>query len=183
MSFAKDFEFVAGFADAFFRQSRIRRSIEAFHKLGITKWESWLQVEMGLFFETCPQIAEWDMEVPFALDQRQAISRGRQRKHVDLTVRQKGCARERWILLELKQHNEMGRCVSSMLEDAQRIFAMRNRSHHGDQQRSFMNLGVFEAGSRPEIETHIRNAYEGADIAVDRLWVRKVTSRHHAVIV
>ena len=46
-----------------------------------------------------------------------------------------------------------------------------------------MNLGVFEAVSRPEIETHIRNAYEGADIAVDRLWVRKVTSRHHAVIV
>ena len=115
----RDFEFVNSLLGSFFAQEDIQARFALIESKPITGWEIWLQVELGMFLDTHPEIAKWKREFQYSIDKRKA--RNRQHMAIDFVFRKKRSTLGEYIALEIKQNVKFKSCIRGMMEDTCKV--------------------------------------------------------------
>ena len=170
--FAADFNYVRDRVNEFFARRTVGRALGLIAELGITGWEKWWQVEFAAWLADHDQIAEWVMEEVFFTDLRKKSSKDT--IAIDLGFRMKGSSTKVMLFLELKQNEDVGRCIENMLTDADKVFTAQKYSQtNGLMIRNFFVIGLYptpEVGKR-DIHDYIAERALKRDIHVDRAFI------------
>jgi hypothetical protein len=167
--FARDFEYVRTRIDEFFSRRAVGRALATIDELGITGWEKWWQVEFATWLADHDQIAEWVMEEVFLTDLRRNTAKNS--IAIDIGFRMKGYSTKEMLFLELKQNDDIIKCVTNMLTDAEKVYSAQKRSvSNGLMIRSFFVVGIYPSGklSKKEIHDYILDRADEREIPVDR---------------
>ncbi len=116
---AADFEFLKDLYNRFLSKLYIRKRLRFIDEYGFTDWEKWFQIEFAYFLADSADI-EWYREVSvkgYSKKKKVKIN-----SYVDFALRRKGYARRRFILLEMKQHNNYKYCIDNMFGDLYKIY-------------------------------------------------------------
>ena len=165
----------------FFRCSRIVKSLEDMHEVGISGWEKWWQIELAIYLANADSIAEWDMEHPFDTDKRTSLKQNRMA--LDIGFRIKRHNKNEWLFVELKQNNNYIACINNMCKDVEKVFSARTKSFDGLNVRFIACAGVFL--TEKDDEKVLDYAEEALDrIGVDsaRIYLEKV-GKHHSLLI
>jgi hypothetical protein len=166
----------------FFKTQRIRDTLDAIHKFGVSGWEKWWQTELALYLASAEQtIAEWDMEHPFDTDKRTRLAQSRMA--LDIGFRLKRHAKGDWHFVELKQHDDYRQCIDRMCKDAEKIYAARKHSFDGIRVRYVACAGAFlTIKDEQEVLGYLDAALEDFDIDADGVYLEPI-GKHHSVLV
>lgn len=143
-----DFEFSISVIDNFFEKRKIRRSLSIIGDQGISGWEVWLQIEFATFLSEFGDEIEWEREREIFTDRRK--EKFKNKVAADFILRRKGFKRDRFIVLEFKQHNSLTSCITNMVKDVEKIEKIKESDID---MRSFWVVGV-----------HGRNGMSKSDI-------------------
>lgn len=138
-TFKDDIIIVKRLIEDFISQKHFTKGLAQISEIGITGWEKWWQIELGIFVAEYPGIEEWDMEHPFDVDGRKADFTT---LYVDLGFTMKGWKGE-YVFLELKQNNDYKKCIDLMFKDAEKYEFLKNKSVEGIRKRSVFVVGMF----------------------------------------
>lgn len=163
--FEADFDFTFDVLASFFKRAKVQRALQSIEDMEVTGWEKWWQIELALYMDEHPDVAEWDMEEPFFTDRR--TSAQKDFVAVDLCFRRKKQSSDSLIFLELKQDVDWRRCVNNMMRDAEKIYSCQSRSHSGAAIRNFFVAGVHPSEAKAEVRDYILDRAEKLEIDVD----------------
>jgi len=162
-TFEADFDFTVDVLNAFFGQSRIRRSLKAIAETEVTGWEKWWQIELAMFLSEHDDVAEWEIEEEFLTDRRLAVTKDY--IAADISFRRKKHASDRLIFLELKQDKDWKRCIANMMNDAKKMDTAQSRSLSGAAIRNFFVVGVYPSVvGKAEVHDYIEQLAEGRGV-------------------
>ncbi len=167
--FEADFQYVRDRINEFFGRRTIGRSLALIDELGITGWEKWWQVEFATWLADHDQISEWVMEEVFNTDLRKKTNKNS--IAIDLGFRMKGFSTKEMIFLELKQNNDIIKCIDNMLTDAEKVFTAQTYSESGLMIRNFFVVGVYPTPSdaqKADVHDYIADKAEELNIPVER---------------
>jgi hypothetical protein len=133
----KDFEFVKILNEEFFSKRNIQHALSVIKGCGISAWEPWWQVEFARYLSLHKGGHEWHREQQIEVDRRK--DKEKCKLIADFIVRPKNHAKDRYILLELKQNQSVTTCVTNMAKDSIKIYKAKAASLD---QRSFWSIGV-----------------------------------------
>lgn len=142
-----DFDYICELLEAFFKQSALRKSFRIIFEQEITGWEIWFQVEFARFLAEHPGMPQWRRELTFQFDYRRESVRSYLKP--DFIIRKKGWATDRYVALEIKQHVNLGNCVSNMIEDLAKVAKIRKSQID---LRSYWALGIFQTDPDHNVE-------------------------------
>ena len=165
--FEADFDFTSVVLEGFFKLSRIQRTLSAILDKGVTGWEKWWQVELALYLSEHPEIGEWDMEEPFFTDRRR--EKNKDMLAIDICFRRKKHSINSMIFLELKQDGDWKRCITNMINDAEKVYSAHTKSHSGLAIRNFFLAGVYPSIEKAEVKDFVLNLAERRDVPVERI--------------
>ncbi|EGH29581.1 MULTISPECIES: hypothetical protein [Pseudomonas syringae group] len=142
-----DFQFIKSLVTKFVGRKSFESALCVIGANQITGWEVWFQVEFARFLAEHEDQPEWKREVRFEFDYRRE-------KHgwylkPDFLIRKKGAAVDRFIALEIKQHTQLGNCLSNMISDLAKVRRIRRSAVD---LRSYWALGVFQAADDDDID-------------------------------
>lgn len=149
----KDFDFTVALFEDFFGQSRIQKTLVLIEEQEISGWESWWQIELASFLSAHPDKHEWHREHSVAIDRRK--EKEKNKLIADFIIRPRNHARDRFILIELKQNPSIKTCITNMAKDAIKIWKAKETSID---QRSFWSVGVHPKGSKKLVREVVENA-------------------------
>lgn len=143
-----DFQFIKSLVTKFVGRKSFESALCVIGANQITGWEVWFQVEFARFLAEHEDQPEWKREVRFEFDYRRE-------KHgwylkPDFLIRKKGAAVDRFIALEIKQHTQLGNCLSNMISDLAKVRKIRRSAVD---LRSYWALGIFQAADDDGIRT------------------------------
>jgi hypothetical protein len=166
----------------FFETKRIRDSLDAIHKFGVSGWEKWWQTELALYLANADDaVAEWDMEHPFDTDKRTESSQSRMA--LDIGFRLKRHAKDEWHFVELKQDNDFKRCIDKMCKDAEKVFSARKNSFEGVRVRYIACAGAFlTVKDEDEVLQYAEDAFGDFDIEADGFFLERI-GKHHSLLI
>lgn len=142
-----DFDYIAELLEEFFNQRSLRKSFRIIFDGDITGWEIWLQIEFARFLAEHPSTPEWERERAFQFDYRRENVKWFLKP--DFILRKKGWAIERYVALEIKQHANLGNCVSNMIDDLAKVAKIRKSEID---LRSYWALGIFRTDPDSDVE-------------------------------
>jgi hypothetical protein len=163
--FEADLDFTFDILESFFKRARVQRALQNIEEMEVTGWEKWWQIELALYVDEHPEVAEWDMEEPFFTDRR--TSTQKDFVAIDLCFRRKKHSSESMVFLELKQDLDWKRCVNNMMRDAEKVYGCHSRSHSGAAIRNFFLAGVYPSEQKAVVHDYIKERAEELDVAVD----------------
>ncbi|MFK3971169.1 hypothetical protein ACI2KS_10625 [Pseudomonas sp. NPDC087358] len=150
-----DFQHIRSLIEQFLGRRTIRSALSVIRANEITGWEIWLQVEFARFLAEHPDEPEWKREVRFEFDYRREKNSWYLKP--DFLIRKKGAAVDRYMALEIKQHSQLGSCMSNMIIDLAKV--RRIRKSEVDL-RSYWALGIFQADAQDDIRGIIETKLE-----------------------
>lgn len=121
----EDLRFVTSVVDGFFRKPLVRKKLKIIREKGITGWEKWAQVELGIFLDDHESVMQAGREEMFEVDQRKS---NRSTAFIDFVFRKKNCAKDLLLGVELKQSDSFTTCLSKMIEDANKLYALKGKT-------------------------------------------------------
>jgi hypothetical protein len=142
-----DFDYISELLEEFFKQRSLRKSFRIIFDRDITGWEIWFQIEFARFLAEHPSTPEWERERAFQFDYRRENVKWFLKP--DFILRKKGWATERYVALEVKQHANLGNCVSNMIEDLAKVAKIRKSEID---LRSYWALGIFRTDTNLDVE-------------------------------
>jgi hypothetical protein len=169
VTFQSDFDYVRTRVDEFFSRKSIGRALALIDELGITGWEKWWQVEFATWLADHDQIAEWVMEEVFLTDLRTRTAKDT--IAIDLGFRMKGYSAKEMLFLELKQNEDLMRCIDNMLKDSEKVYtAQKYSKSNGLMIRNFFVVGIYPTPSvgKKEVHDYIEDKAEARGIPVER---------------
>ena len=184
--FSSDFAYVTGCLDGFFSRRAVGRSLGLIAELGITGWEKWWQIEFATWLSEHDHISEWVMEEVFLTDLRRQTSKNS--ISIDIGFRVKGCSTKEMLFLELKQNEDVGKCIDNMLTDADKVATAQKYSEtNGLMIRSFFVVGVYPTPhvGKADIRDYVLQRAEARSIDVDRqhVWTKLIPDSPYSVTV
>lgn len=142
----KDFEFLKGIFEQFFKQKSIQNKLNEFEQLGITGWEIWLQIELMLFLSKLDEVAEIYREERCFMDKRK--EKLKSLCAIDFIIRQKNA--HSFIPLEIKQNERATQCIKNMIRDLEKYAKIRERELPSE--RELWCLGIHNKVSEDTIK-------------------------------
>lgn len=149
----KDFDFTVSLFEDFFAQSKIQKSLKVIEKYTISGWELWWQIEFATFLSEHPDRHEWYREQAIDVDRRK--NKNKDKLFADFIIRPRNHARDRFILIELKQNSSTKTCITNMTKDALKVWVAKESSLT---QRSFWSVGVHPKVSKKLVREMVENA-------------------------
>ncbi|MDD0973778.1 hypothetical protein [Pseudomonas fontis] len=146
-----DFQYINSLVKEFTGQRKVRSALRVIHANDITGWEVWFQVEFATFLAEHEDQPEWVREVRFEFDYRREKYNWYLKP--DFLIRKKGAAVSKYIALEIKQHRQLGSCISNMIADLAKVRKIRKSEVD---LRSYWALGIFQADEQDNIENTIK---------------------------
>jgi hypothetical protein len=149
----KDFDFTVSLFEDFFAQTKIQKSLAVIEERKISGWELWWQIELATFLSGHPGRHEWRREHPIDVDRRK--DKEKFKLFADFIIRPKHHARQRYVLIELKQNSSTKTCITNMAKDAVKVWKAKESSLD---QRSFWSVGVHPKESKKLVREVVENA-------------------------
>lgn len=167
--FEADFQYVRERINEFFGRRAIGKSLALIDELGITGWEKWWQVEFATWLADHDRIGEWVMEEVFNTDLRRNTKKSS--IAIDIGFRMKGFSTKEMIFLELKQNNDMIKCIDNMLSDAEKVYTAQQYSTSGLMIRNFFVVGIYPTpidANKTVVHDYISDRAEELNVPVKR---------------
>ncbi len=155
----KDFYFIVDLVLGFVKQRHIQNRLNFIYTCGVTGWETWFQIEFAHFINNHNNVAEWSREDQFLTDKRKA--KFKSKMAIDFLVRKKGFSKNKYIVLELKQHNSIDTCIAKMMDDIAKLDKIKQSETYF---RSFWNIGIHLKEDKKDIRNKINNKMHQKDI-------------------
>ncbi len=155
----KDFDFIIGLKEEFFSQRKIQHALSVIERNGITAWETWWQVEFATFLSLHKDGHEWHREHQIDVDRRK--DKEKSRLIADFTIRPKNHAKDRFILLELKQNSSVTTCITNMAKDVLKVDKAKASSI---EQRSFWSVGLHPKESKKKVRMTVEDTADNYGI-------------------
>lgn len=167
----RDFEYMSGLIEGFFKQARIGGSLRIIKEQEITGWEVWLQIEFAYYLSKLESPPEWWREYSVDFDRRMEKLRGFCRP--DFIIRKRGWREDRYAALEMKQHPDAGHCYNNMMVD---IIKMGKAKASSLDIRSLWVLGVHDRRSKPELREMVEKRFSdnGFDPPGDHVLIKYI---------
>jgi hypothetical protein len=137
-----DFDYISELLEEFFARRTLKSAFKVIADYEISGWEVWFQVEFARFLAEHDSEPEWGREWALEYDYRR--EKARQFFRPDFTIRKKHWALDRYVGLEIKQHQQPGNCISNMISDLAKVAKIRKSELDV---RSFWALGMFPTDS------------------------------------
>ncbi|WP_227107303.1 hypothetical protein [Chromobacterium rhizoryzae] len=141
----RDFRYIRELLAEFFNGKQVQNGLKLIKANEIAGWEIWLQIEFARFLSTHNSEPEWWREVPLGYDLRREKERSFLKP--DFLIRKKGWKIGSYAVLEIKQHPDVGNCMSNMMRDMVKVSKMRQSAL---EMRTYWALGIFEV-EEPEV--------------------------------
>lgn len=151
-----DFEYMHALLEDFFKGPNIRSALQVIADQTITGWEVWFQVEFARFLATHGSEPEWEREYAVQYDWRK--EKRRYYFKPDFIIRKKHWALDRYIALEIKQHSQLGNCLTNMVIDLAKVARIRKSELNV---RSIWAVGIFPTDDEVDIKAMIQTKLEG----------------------
>jgi hypothetical protein len=151
-----DFEYMHGLLKDFFKRPNIRSALRVIDQQEITGWEIWFQVEFARFLAEHISEPVWERECAVEFDYRR--EKLRYFFKPDFIIRKKHWARERFVALEIKQHTQLGNCLTNMVADLAKVAKIRKSELD---LRSIWALGIFPHDQEADVREMIEAKLEG----------------------
>ncbi|HCF1525194.1 hypothetical protein ACM7LX_27270 [Pseudomonas aeruginosa] len=166
-----DFEYIGALIEEFFHQRNVRATLQAVSNHGITGWEVWAQVEFARFLAEHVTEPYWEREAQIEFDYRREKERYFFRP--DFIIRKKYWALDRYVALEIKQHQQPGNCITNMISDLTKVAKMRRSELNV---RSLWALGVFYTDNDLDVFEMIEEKLTDSDLKYfkSRTTVRRI---------
>lgn len=158
-----DFQYIASLIKEFTGRRSFRSALRVIGANDITGWEVWFQVEFARFLAEHDDQPEWTREERFEFDYRREKSNWYLKP--DFLIRKKGAAVDKFIALEIKQHSQLGNCLSNMITDLAKVRRIRKSQV---ELRSYWALGIFQADEQADVGGAIASKLEEHDLPVHR---------------
>lgn len=156
-----DFQYISTLTKEFFSRRTFRAALNVIRDYEISGWEIWFQVEFARFLAEHEDQPEWQREARFEFDYRR--ERYSSFLKPDFIIRKKGTALDRYIALEIKQHVQIGNCLTNMVSDLSKVSRIRRSAID---LRSYWALGIFRADDDDDIEGAIENKLIEYDLPI-----------------
>ncbi|MBK5400487.1 hypothetical protein JFU47_27845 [Pseudomonas sp. TH39(2020)] len=147
-----DFEYVRELLQEFFSRRTLRSAFKVIADQEITGWEIWFQVEFARFLSEHDSQPEWEREFPLEFDYR--MEKLRYFFKPDFIIRKKHWPLDRYLALEIKQHQQLGNCISNMIADLTKVAKIRKSELD---LRSYWALGVFHTDEEADVPEMIES--------------------------
>lgn len=151
-----DFEYMHTLLEDFFKGSNIRSALQVIAEQAITGWEVWFQVEFARFLAEHGSEPVWEREYAVQYDWRK--EKHRYYFKPDFIIRKKHWALERYIALEIKQHSQLGNCLTNMVTDLAKVARIRKSELDV---RSIWAVGIFPTEDEVDVSAMIQTKLEG----------------------
>lgn len=155
-----DFEYVSELLAKFFKQRSLQSAFKVIAAQDITGWEIWFQVEFARFLTEHESEPEWSREYPFEFDYR--MERERAFLRPDFIIRKKHWAADRYLALEIKQHQQLGNCIANMISDLKKVAKIRKSEID---LRSYWALGIFQTDDEIDLPELIESKMSGTALS------------------
>ena len=155
-----DFEYVSELLEMFFKRRRLQSAFKVIAAQEITGWEIWFQVEFARFLAEHESEPEWWREYPFAFDYR--MEKERIFLRPDFVIRKKHWATDRYLALEIKQHLQLGNCITNMISDLKKVAKIRKSEID---LRSYWALGIFQTDDEIDLPELIESKMSGTALS------------------
>lgn len=155
-----DFEYVSELLAKFFKQRSLQSAFKVIAAQDITGWEIWFQVEFARFLTEHESEPEWSREYPFEFDYR--MERERAFLRPDFIIRKKHWAADRYLALEIKQHQQLGNCIANMISDLKKVAKIRKSEID---LRSYWALGIFQTDDGIDLPELIESKMSGTALS------------------
>lgn len=166
-----DFDYMQKLVEDFFKRASIKSALQVIASQSITGWEVWFQIEFARFLTEHESEPEWLREYALEYDWRKEKHRSYFKP--DFIIRKKGWALDRYIALEMKQHAQIGNCLSNMAADLVKVARIRESQLNV---RSIWALGVFPTDEDSNLEEMIQTKLEaiGQSYYSDRVLAARI---------
>lgn len=176
-----DLEKIVDVLNKFFKDKRITTSLKIFKEFGLTGWEKWWQMELGVFLAHDPNIAEWDIEHPFEVDKRTKLNQSRMA--LDIGFRLKSHKKDEWYFIELKQADSYMECIAKMSSDAAKVFSAKNSSFDNLKVRYIACAGIFLKSNEDAVLDYAEKQMDKNRIPFDDGFFVEEINEHHMMLV
>ncbi|RFD33855.1 hypothetical protein CER19_02525 [Pseudomonas sp. GL93] len=151
-----DFEYMHDLLNGFFKMPNIRSALRVIQKQQITGWEIWFQVEFARFLSEHISEPDWEREYAVEFDYRRE-KLGYFFKP-DFIIRKKHWPKDRYVALEIKQHIQLGNCLTNMVADLAKVAKIRKSQLD---LRSIWALGIFPYDPAIDVRAMIEDKLYG----------------------
>ncbi|NCE87017.1 hypothetical protein [Pseudomonas sp. Q1] len=151
-----DFEYMHSLLNDFFKKPDIRSALRVIQEQEITGWEIWFQVEFARFLSEHISEPVWEREYAVEFDYRR--EKMRYFFKPDFIIRKKHWPRDRYAALEIKQHFQLGNCLTNMVADLAKVAKIRKSELD---LRSIWALGIFTYDPEVDVRAMVEDKLNG----------------------
>jgi hypothetical protein len=120
----ENLRFVSSVVNDFFREPALRKKLIMIRDKELSGWEKWLQIELAIYLDNHKSVMQSGREEKFEIDHRKS---DRSHAYVDFVFRKKNASKDFLVAVELKQYNSFKTCLSKMLDDAGKLYKIKQQ--------------------------------------------------------
>ena len=169
-----DFDFVIDLKKDFFAQRGIQRLLAAIERNGTAGWEPWWQVEFARFLHRHQERHEWTREHHIGIDRTKGALRDKLTADFMIKPRNRSTG-GRPILLNLKQGDSVGGCITNMATEKMKSVSLS--------QKSFWMVGVHPRECKNTVRKTVEDVAEEYGIRLFDVQTRYILNTGYAFTV